>query len=560
MRNKLIHYIPFCVLFFTACSEETLPKDNPVSPDDEGVEIILNLAPQPLQTPAPATKSSTGSNNPNVLASSHGGAMDIELLAEQPDVTTREETATSPATEAEKTIDNAWIFLFDGSTDGNKDPRLIKKLYKSDFQNDKGIKLIKKGDGNTEQLFVVLANSSNSKLADALTVDDGSNSINASTYSNLEDLYSTMNISSTSPLIPMSGAANIKIPTNSETPILLTVPVKRIAAKVTMSVKLAETPPNNGQWTAQLCNVAPVYWFPTVDDKTAPFPASAQTFSVQNEENIEFTTTDGITSTTLTYYVPMNLRGTASATSSATSITGADRVTNAPELATYIRLTHNSEVGNVWTQRDYYIHLGTNFTTDYNVLRNTHYTYKVTLYLNAEGDSRIHNSTAVYVGMFGEELKKGDDGVWQFTKELWVQTANESAKTVWGSDSSGANDKIKGKANTLALKTVTAPNMCFKKNVRPDLIRSVNDYDYQWYLPSQKQLMGIWAARNSITNAGDWLPYWTSTINSNIDSYFVRCNGGFTAVLTKTADIFGSEKENIGVRCVKEKTKIETNN
>ena len=427
MRNKLIHYIPFCVLFFTACSEETLPKDSPVSPDDEGVEIILNLAPQPLQTPAPATKSSTGSNNPNVLASSHGGAMDIELLAEQTAATTRAETATSPATDAEKTIDNAWIFLFDGSTDNGNNPKLIKKLYKSDFQNDKGIKLIKKGDENAKQLFVVLANSFNSKLADALIVDnaDGTNS-SASKYSDLKNLYSTIDISTTQ-RIPMSDAANIKIPTNSETPILLTVPVKRIAAKVTMSVKLAETPPNNGQWTAQLCNVAPVYWFPTVDDKTAPFPASAQIFSVQNEENIEFTTTDGITSTTLTYYVPMNLRGTASAT----SITGADRVTYAPELATYIRLTHNSEVGNVWTQRDYYIHLGANFTTDYNVLRNTHYTYKVTLYLNAEGDSRINNSTAVYAGMFSGELQKGDDGVWQFTKELWVQTANESAKTVW---------------------------------------------------------------------------------------------------------------------------------
>jgi hypothetical protein len=552
--NRLIHYIAFCCILFTACSEETLPKDSPVSPDDEGVEIILNLAPQPLQAPAPATKSSTGSNNPNVLASSHGGAMDIELLAEQPDAATRAETATSPATDAEKTIDNAWIFLFDGSTDNGNDPKLIKKLYKSDFQNDKGIKLIKKGDGNTKQLFVVLANSFNPKLADALIVDnaDGTNS-SASKYSDLKNLYSTIDISTTQ-RIPMSGADNIVIEATSETPILLTVPVERIAAKVTMSVKLAETPPNNGQWTAQLCNVAPTYWFPTVDGITASFPANTQTFSVQNEENIEFTTTDGITSTTLTYYVPMNLRGTVSATST----TGADRVTNAPELATYIRLTHNSEVGNVWTQRDYYIHLGANFTTDYNVLRNTHYTYKVTLYLNAESDSRINNSTAVYVGMFGGELQN-NDGVWQFTKELWVQTANESPKTVWGTNSTASNSKTNGKANTLALKTVTAPQKCFDKNVRPDLIRSVNDYDYQWYLPSLSQLMGIWAARNSITNASDWSPCWASTIESSSNSFFVRCNGGFTAVLNKTSSVFG-DGENINVRCVKEKTKTESNN
>ena len=553
--NKLIHYITLCCILFTACSEETLPKDSPVSPDDEGVEIILNLAPQPLQAPAPTTRSSAGNGNPKVLASSRGGAMDIELLAEQPDADTRAETGStetgsSTATDAEKAIDNAWIFLFDGSTDNNNDPKLIKKLYKSDFQNDKGIKLIKKGDTDAKQLFVVLANSFNPKLADALIVDNAEGTNNsASRYSDLKNLYSTTDISTTQ-RIPMSGADNIVIPATSAEPVLLTVKVARIAAKVTMSVKLAEAPPSTGQWTAQLCNVAPTYWFPTVDEITASFPANTQTFSAQNEEDITLFTGQ---STEFTWYVPMNLRGTVSAA----SITGADRVTNAPELATYIRFTHNSEVGNVWTQRDYYIHLGANFTTDYNVLRNTHYTYKVTLYLNAEGDSRINNSTAVYVGMFSGELQKSSDGVWQFTKELWVQTANESTKTVWGSNSSGANNKISGKTNTLTLKTVTAPKICFDKNVRPDLIKTVDDHDYQWYLPSLNQLMGIWVARNSITNAGSWSSYWTSTIESSSYSYFVRCDGGFTDRVEKNRDTFNG---GIGIRCVKEKTKIETNN
>lgn len=544
MRNKLIHYIPFCVLFFTACSEETLPKDNPVSPDDEGVEIILNLAPQPLQAPATATKSSTGSNNPNVLASSHGGAMDIELLAEQPAATTREETATSPATEAEKTIDNAWIFLFDGSTDNGNNPKLIKKLYKSDFQNDKGIKLIKKGDENAKQLFVVLANSFNSKLADALIVDnaDGTNS-SASKYSDLKNLYSTIDISTTQ-RIPMSGADNIKIPTNSETPILLTVPVKRIAAKVTMSVKLAETPPNNGQWTAQLCNVAPVCWFPTVDDKTAPFPADTQTFSTQNEEEITLSTSEF---TNFTWYVPMNLRGTVS---SAASVTGADRVTNAPGQATYIRFTHNSEVDNVWTQRNYYIHLGANFTSDYNVLRNTHYTYKVIFYLNGDGDSRIEiSSTAIYAGMFGGELKE-IEGAYQFTKELWVQSTNETASAIgWGGTSTTGNEYLNGKLNTFQAKdnANSASQKCFQKNKDYSNITSATDESFQWFLPAAAQLMGIWVATSGKSSAITSFSgsYWSSSKHDN--GCFVNFSNGYMH--------FNEPSTVKNVRCVMEKYK-----
>ena len=260
--NKLIHYIIFCSLFFTACSEETLPKDTPVSPDDEGVEIILNLAPQPIQAPAPATKSSAGNNNSNVLASSREGAMSLELLAEQPDVATR-------ATEVdETTIVNAWIFLFNGTTDSNNDPILIKKLYKSDFQNDKGIRLTQ-ADNVKSQLIVVLANSFNPTLANGLTE-------NSSKYSALKALSSTVDIP-TNRFLPMSGEKAFEIPPTATDLVTFTVPVKRIVAKVTMEVQLAEPDkyPATGYWTAQLCSTANIYWYPNKSTTavTPPFPA-----------------------------------------------------------------------------------------------------------------------------------------------------------------------------------------------------------------------------------------------------------------------------------------------
>lgn len=163
--------------------------------------------------------------------------------------------------------------------------------------------------------------------------------------------------------------------------------------------------------------------------------------------------------------------------------------------------------------------------------------------------------------MFAGELKETSEGsdVWQYTKELWVQTANESAKTAWGSDNTANNSETDGKANTLALNTVTAPKLCIDKNAGPDLIKSVNDYNYQWYLPSLTQLMGIWAARKSITNAGEWGFCWASTTTTTgANSYIVQCNGSFTDDRSKTIDNFSNTP--IGVRCVKERMKIETNN
>lgn len=503
--NKLIHYIIFYSLFFTACSEETLPKDTPVSPDGKGVEIILNLAPQPLQAPAPTTKSSAGNNTPNVLASSREGAMSLELLAEQPDAATR-------ATEVEETtIDNAWIFLFDGvfsdETNGTSanDPKLIKKLYKWDFQNDKGIRLTKVGESGNQQI-VVLANSFDPTLAKDFVEYDGSNSEQATKYSALKELFSTVDIPANGRL-PMVGTKDFDIPATSEKEITFTVPVTRIVAKITMNVKLA-TPEDfsDGYWTAQLCDIAPAYWYPNPDVTALTFPDESKTFSYLNEEKITLTGEY----TTHIWYTPVNKRGI-----NTNNTTGANRFTNAPDRATYVRLTHYKKKDYILTQRDYYIHLGANFTSDYNLLGNTHYTYNVTLYLNASEDSRVKSLTAVYAGMFGGELKEASEGsgVWQFTKELWVQPADAATAV---SATTMANDTHNGKSNTLSKKTNAPAKICFEKNEKYSSINSTTDPNYHWYLPAHRQLIGIWIAHESFGNNKLTQYYWSSTMSSSL--------------------------------------------
>ena len=527
--NKLIHYIIFCSLFFTACSEETLPKDTPVSPDGEGVEIILNLAPQPIQAPAPATKSSAGNNNSNVLASSREGGMSLELLAEQPDATTR-------ATEVdETTIDNAWIFLFNGTTENNNDPILIKKLYKSDFQNDKGIRLTKVGDSGN-QLIVVLANSFNPTLANGLTE-------NSSKYSALKALSSTVDIP-TNRFLPMSGEKAFEIPSTATDLVTFTVPVKRIVAKVTMEVQLAEPDkyPATGYWTAQLCSTANIYWYPNISttEVTLPFPTDTKTFNFPAEEKIELSS-NSTDSKTFTWYVPINLRGTVS-----NDATGANRAKNAPNWASYIKITYYNRDNGYLTQRDYYIHLGANFTTDYNVAGNTHYTYKVKFYLNATEDTRVRNSNAVYLGMFAGKLEE-TNGVYQYTKELWMQTADETSTPAWkGLTSTSIAD---GKANTFASAKNSTNNIaynCFKKNeyLKPGYT-SLDDPSFQWYMPAISQLASYWIVSPSIPeNYRLTSQYWSSSARSGTEAFLTNSSVGQV--------IYAQQGSQYKIRCVKE--------
>ena len=516
--NKLIHYIALCCILFTACSKEDAAQNSPVSPDDEGVEVILNLVPQAIQAPAPTTKSSAGNSNPNVLASSREGAMSLELLAGQPDATTRAGEVDESA------IDNLWILQFNGT--GN-DATLVKKIYKTDLPNNPNLRFI---PGNSQRI-VVLANSFNPTLDNTLTK-----------YSDLSTLINETN-TTIDGFIPMNGTITTDIAANSESIQKFIVPLKRNVAKITLKVKLADRYPTTGTWTAQMCSIAPDYWFPSSGTEIFPTITGDNTSAYKDltAKNFTFNTSASVDDgyTTLIWFVPVNRRGTVDNT------TGITRKTNAPTGATYIKLLYESDNGIYQFKRTYYIHLGANFTTDYNVCGNTHYTYKVTLYPEGDGDSRFDEinvaTIAEYIGMFGGKLKETEpnSGIWQFSKQLWMQPTDAATNISYSSTQ--ANDDYNGKSNTYNQKSSDPFKICFEKNEGYSSINSTTDPNYHWYLPAHRQLIGIWIAHESFGNNKLTQYYWSSTMSSSLPWWTDFSVG-------TTQDTFLAN--NVAVRCV----------
>jgi hypothetical protein len=157
----------------------------------------------------------------------------------------------------------------------------------------------------------------------------------------------------------------------------------------------------------------------------------------------------------------------------------------------------------------------------------------------------------IKVGYFAGELTPDADGVWKFTKELYVQSADASTSTSWATatETQSVVSDTNGKANTLALSTNAYDNpaakLCFQKNTGYATITAVSDANYKWYLPAQKQLMAIWAIHNSFESdakLSDW--YWSSTEYSSTHSWIVSFATGYTDVQSK-ADSYRA-------RCVRE--------
>ncbi|NDV56924.1 BACON domain-containing protein [Bacteroides sp. 519] len=138
---------------------------------------------------------------------------------------------------------------------------------------------------------------------------------------------------------------------------------------------------------------------------------------------------------------------------------------------------------------------------------------------------------ALYVGRFGGALVK-NGGVWQFEKGLAVQNADEGNAT-WGpSTASGVTDVTNGKGNTYALYTKSttgypAANLCFKKNANYASIGGVDDVNYNWFLPAQKQVMSMWVVHNSFDTYKFASAYsWSSTEGSANNAWYVRFSIG----------------------------------
>lgn len=458
------------MLLAGACTEEPLPDRDGV-PDGGGVAVTLNLTPEALSLPAAENAAA------NAAAADDGGAVSVRMAA----------PAETPATRAvsDLTVENVWILQFDGTAAGSK---LILKRYVEGYVSGTAVSLLP----GASQRVVVLANSYDAALCDGLRLYEA-------TYADVQAMEGPApDALNANPCIPMSGTATLTVAAGAS----FSVSLKGIVAKVIFQVKVGRGMPTAG-WEIQPLDLAPAYWMPDTGSGVWPAAEKLKGGALTAKTGVTLPVSDYAT---YTWYLPVNRRGSVSGT------TAALRRTNAPAGATCIKLSHESTVGNILSRRYYYIHLGANFTTDYNLRAHTQYSYLTTLQALAGDDSRaevkdVDVSVLQYAGMFGGHLVE-KNGVWQFTKELWVQKADQLSNKKWGRDFAHINDLEDGKGNTLAMMPDAANspddyypvlNACWYLNAGPldPATTTVDDPAYQWFCPALKQLLGILMAQNS---------------------------------------------------------------
>ena len=510
------------VMLAAGCAKEPLP-DAGGAPDGGGVAVTLNLTPEALSMPVaedaaaavsggvalsagPATAAS------GVIAADGGGVMSLQLLAQSGAPETR-------ATAAELTVDNAWILQFDGTANTSK---LIRKSYLTVYAPGMEVSLLP----GASQRIVVLANSYDPALCDGLL-------LHGATYADVQAMAGPApDALNANACIPMSGTATLTVDGSAS----LAVTLKSIVAKVTFQVKVGRGMPTTG-WEIQPLDLAPAYWL--ADTGATPYPA-AEKLTGDASAAMTGVTLPVSDYATYTWYLPVNRRGSVSGT------TAAQRRTNAPAGATYIKLSHEATAGNILTRRYYYIHLGANFTTDYNLQSHTHYSYLTTLQAVAGDDSRaevkeVDTSILQYAGMFGGQLVE-KNGVWQFTKELWVTKVHQTSKINWSTEtvSTGATDFVDGKGNTLLLAQAgldkyPSAAACWNLNTGLDpATTTVGDAAYQFFLPAQKQLAAVWLVLSTFDSGLQFgIYHWSSTEYDSSDTWTIYMGEGFMEMLNK---------------------------
>lgn len=363
LRRFRTGWLAALILLTVSCTEEPLPEgDGPQSGSD--IAVTVNLTPEKLLMPGadadvravsgrdvmPTVRSAAG-----IFEAGESGGMSLELLA-QPE---------APATRAsaELTIANAWLLQFDGEDSAAK---LVRKRYLKDYTAGSLAEFLP----GASQRIVVLANSYDPALCDGLVLQ-------TATYADVMDMAGpAADAINANACVPMSGTTITTIEQGMQP---LSISLKSIAAKVTLKVKVAQGMPVDG-WTIQPQDLAPAYWMP--DTGTGMWPATDRLTgdAMTATRDITLPVTDYFT---YTCYLPINRRGTMTGT------TAQQRKTNAPEGASYIKIYCDQINGNILVRKSYYIHLGANFTTDYNLRAHTHYTYLTTLLPEVGNDSRV---------------------------------------------------------------------------------------------------------------------------------------------------------------------------
>ncbi len=182
-----------------------------------------------------------------------------------------------------------------------------------------------------------------------------------------------------------------------------TVQMKRLVAKISFSFSIDVpgtekfTPSRVSLRSAASCTRFSAPAVPTGTTGLYPDAASSDNFI-----NYPAVSVSGTGPFTYTWYVPENLRGVVSSIKSP-SEKGPE---NAPAGSTFIEIGGDYQRGSALTDVTYTIYLGENASTDFNVVRNYHYTVSSTIKGLNSRDLRVVVDRGVDAGQYV-------DGIWE---------------------------------------------------------------------------------------------------------------------------------------------------
>ncbi|WP_234999268.1 Lcl domain-containing protein [Parabacteroides chinchillae] len=334
---------------------------------------------------------------------------------------------------------------------------------------------------------------------------------------------------------------------------IMTVQLYRTLAKVTLS------------------NTFSITGGPTRSSITL-YNAGSRRFATQGSDNYDGTgttqtssfvaTTAGSNANSNVWYVGENIRPAGSSISSA-----ADRNSSkAPANASYIRITSATQLlGNVPAIGEEYIMSNMSFTydiylgkstvlSDFSLRRHTNYTITSAVsgtlaaqeYL-AANDGRVRLSkteseaVGLCIGLFGgaSGYTTGTSAAYTITGSytkmlLLAPTSTQGSSIKWSDDET---TQYQTESRKYWDHTYTSANIEKGSGYAYDYCNSLNVNGVTgWYLPTQAQLMAIWAMKQGISDSGkfaDYAPFaavdcWSSTEISADYAWYVNFGSGFT--------------------------------
>lgn len=320
-------------------------------------------------------------------------------------------TSALGAAEGRSTVDedalkNLWVLQFDGATDASKllfceyyDASMIGVNDTTDDDSKKSYSLsvaLYETSGDTKIYFVANVGSDRfQKFSAGDGVPDSDVTLGSFEASTLA--FASEAAVSADGVLPMIGSYE-----GSSVIASGTVQMKRLVAKISFSFSIDVpgtekfTPSRVSLRSAASCTRFLEHTLPTGTTGLYPDADSSDNFI-----NYPAVSVSGTGPFTYTWYVPENLRGVVAGLEP--SEKGSE---NAPAGSTFIEIGGDYQRGSALTDVTYTIYLGENASTDFNVVRNYHYTVSSTIKGLNSRDLRVVVDRGVDAGQYV-------DGIWE---------------------------------------------------------------------------------------------------------------------------------------------------